>query len=147
MIIVILGPGSARSWIKKGELTMSKKSADVEKSAVVEMSADVEVPTVVEMSADVEKSQEMPKRESKKYGISAGKLPEENQKPLGLHGIIITEAITALVNEGKTSASRDEIMEKAVELGLFERKPSRQGVVPIFSWWRKPLRELGWINY
>jgi hypothetical protein len=44
-------------------------------------------------------------------------------------------------------ASRSEIMEKAVEKGLFERKPSRQGVVPIFSWWRKSLKELGWINY
>ena len=112
----------------------------------------VEMPQVVEVSADVEKSvvemsQEMPKREAKQYGISAGKLPEENQKPLGLHGIIITEAITALVNEGKTSSTRDEIMTRACELGLYERKPSRQGTVPIFSWWRKPLRELGWINY
>ena len=119
---------------------MSKKSAVVEKS-VVEKSAVVEVPTVVE------KSQEMPKRESKKYGINVGKLPENNQKPLGLHGIIITEAITALVNEGKTSSTRDEIMTRACELGLYERKPSRQGTVPIFSWWRKSLKELGWINY
>jgi hypothetical protein len=86
-------------------------------------------------------------RESKQYGISLGKLPEENQKQLGLHALIIIEAITELLNEGKNMASRSEIMEKAVEKGLFERKPSRQGVVPIFSWWRKMLKELGWINY
>jgi DNA integrity scanning protein DisA with diadenylate cyclase activity len=116
---------------------MSKKSAVVEKS-VVEMSV---VENVVE---NVEKPRE---RIAKQYGISAGKLPEENQKPLGLHALIIIEAIKDLLNEGKTSASRNEIMEKAVELGLYERKPSRQGTVPIFSWWRKPLRELGWINY
>jgi hypothetical protein len=109
-------------------------------------SAVVEVPTVVEMSV-VENAEKSRERIAKQYGISAGKLPEENQKPLGLHGIIITEAITALVSEGKNMASRAEIMEKAVELGLFERKPSRQGVVPIFSWWRKSLKELGWINY
>jgi len=89
----------------------------------------------------------MPKREAKQYGISLGKLPEANQKQLGLHASIIIEAITELLNEGKNMASRNEIMEKAVELGLYERKPSRQGVVPIFSWWRKSLKELGWINY
>jgi hypothetical protein len=129
------------------------KKVSVEKSAVVEMSADVEksavveVPTVekvpqVENAENAEKS-----RTAKQYGINAGKLPEENQKPLGLHALIIVEAIKDLLNEGKTSASRNEIMEKAVELGLYERKPSRQGTVPIFSWWRKPLKELGWINY
>jgi hypothetical protein len=123
------------------------KKVSVEKSAVVEMSADVEKSAVVEVPTVVEKSQEMPKREAKQYGISLGKLPEENQKQLGLHALIIIEAITELLNEGKNMASRSEIMEKAVEKGLFERKPSRQGVVPIFSWWRKPLRELGWINY
>ena len=123
------------------------KKVSVEKSAVVEMSADVEKSTDVEVPTVVEKSQEMPKREAKQYGISLGKLPEDNQKQLGLHALIIIEAITELLNEGKNMASRDEIMIKAVEFGLFERKPSRQGVVPIFSWWRKPLRELGWINY
>ena len=128
---------------------MSKKSAVVEKSADVEKSAVVEVPTVVEVpqvenAENAEKSRE---RIAKQYGINVGKLPENNQKPLGLHGIIITEAITALVNEGKTSSTRDEIMTRACELGLYERKPSRQGVVPIFSWWRKMLKELGWINY
>ena len=116
---------------------MSKKSV-VEMPQVVEMSA---VPQVVE---NVEKPRE---RIAKQYGISAGKLPEENQKPLGLHALIIIEAIKDLLNEGKNMASRAEIMEKAVELGLYERKPSRQGVVPIFSWWRKSLKELGWINY
>jgi hypothetical protein len=115
---------------------MSKKSE----------SAIVAVPQVVE---NVEKSQESvkPARESKRYGLGIGKLPEANQKPLGEHGVIITEAITALVNEGKTSATRDEIMERAVELGLFTKKPSRQGVIPIFAWWRKSLKELGWLNY
>jgi hypothetical protein len=130
MIIIILGPGSTRSGSRK-ESCMSKKVESVVEKSVVE------VPTVV---TEI-------KREAKQYGISAGKLPEENQKPLGLHGIIITEAITALVNEGKTSASRDVIMAKAVELGLYTKKPSKQGTTPIFSWWRKPLRELGWINY
>ena len=123
---------------------MSKKSAVVEKS-VVEVPTVVEVPQV-ENAGNVEK-QEMPKREAKQYGISLGKLPEANQKQLGLHASIIIEAITELLNEGKNMASRNEIMEKAVELGLYERKPSRQGVVPIFSWWRKSLKELGWINY
>lgn len=107
----------------------------------------VEMPQVVEVSTEPTVVTEVKVRESKQYGISAGKLPENNQKPLGLHGIIITEAITALINEGKTSASRDVIMAKACELGLYERKPSRQGTVPIFSWWRKSLKELGWINY
>jgi hypothetical protein len=136
MIIVILGPGSTRS---RKERCMKKVS--VEKSAVVEMSAVPQVETQATVVTEVKV------RESKQYGISLGKLPEENQKPLGLHGIIITEAITALVNEGKTSSTRDEIMTRACELGLYERKPSRQGVVPIFSWWRKMLKELGWINY
>lgn len=104
----------------------------------------VEKSVVENVVENVEKPRE---RIAKQYGISAGKLPEENQKPLGLHALIIIEAIKDLLNEGKTSASRDEIMEKAVELGLFERKPSRQGTVPIFSWWRKPLKELEWINY
>lgn len=113
---------------------MNKVSTVVEKVSTV--------PQVVE-----NEKQEMAKREAKQYGISLGKLPEPNQKPLGLHGVIITEAITALVNEGKTSSTRDEIMTRACELGLYERKPSRQGVVPIFSWWRKMLKELGWINY
>jgi hypothetical protein len=117
------------------------KKVSVEKSAVVEMSAVPQVETQATVVTEVKV------RESKQYGISLGKLPENNQKPLGLHGIIITEAITALVNEGKTSSTRDEIMTRACELGLYERKPSRQGVVPIFSWWRKMLKELGWINY
>lgn len=85
-------------------------------------------------------------RATRVYKLGIGKLPEANQKPLGEHAIVITEAITALINEGKETATRDEIMAKAVELGLFDRKPSRQGVIPIFSWWRKPLSGLGWLN-
>ena len=85
-------------------------------------------------------------RAARTYKISLGRLPESSQKPLGLHAIIITEAISDLVNEGKETATREEIMAKAVELGLFDRKPSKQGVVPIFSWWRKPLSSLGWLD-
>jgi hypothetical protein len=103
-----------------------------------------ELPTVQEEEPKTPKTKKP--RAARAYKLSVGKLPEANQKPLGLHAIVITEAITDLVNEGKTSATREEIMAKACELGLFDRKPSRQGVVPIFSWWQKPLSGLGWLS-
>lgn len=99
--------------------------------------------TAVEVAEKVaEKKVRLPKI----YKIAVGKLPEQNQKQLGEHAIVITEAITSLVNEGKEQANRDEIMAKAVELGLFTRKPTVQGIIPIFAWWRKNLSDLGWIK-
>lgn len=85
-------------------------------------------------------------RASKIYSLSTGILPEAAKKPLGVHAIVITEAIAVLIAEGRTSASRDEIMAKANELGLYTKKPSVQGVESIFSWWRKSLTGLGWIS-
>lgn len=103
------------------------------------------LPTVQEEEPKTPPKAKKP-RATRVYKLGIGKLPEANQKPLGEHAVVITEAITDLVNEGKETATRDEIMAKAVEKGLFDRKPSRQGVVPIFSWWRKPLSGLGWLS-
>jgi hypothetical protein len=88
-----------------------------------------------------------PVKVDKVYTITAGRLPEANQKALGLHAVIITEAITALTQAGATQATRATIMAKAVELGLFTKKPTVQKEPAIFAWWRKPLAELGWLKY
>lgn len=141
----------------------SKKSADVDSITFDENGVNQEeqiqndessaVPAAGETVVDPNDEGSVPKakkdrkpRASKVYKIAVGKMPEQNQKQLGVHAVVITEAITALVAEGKETASRDEIMAKAVELGLFTRKPSVQGVIPIFSWWRKPLSSLGWLS-
>jgi hypothetical protein len=107
----------------------------------------VEEPTLPSVQEEEPKTPKAKKpRAARTYKISLGRLPESSQKPLGLHAVVITEAIADLIAEGKETATREEIMAKAVDLGLYDRKPSRQGVVPIFSWWRKPLASLGWLD-
>lgn len=87
---------------------------------------------------------------SKTYILKIGRKPENTAEKRemiwGVHADVICEAITALVVLGKTEASRDEIMAKAVELGLYEKHKSTQGIVPIFSWWRKSLNICGWLE-
>lgn len=85
-------------------------------------------------------------RASKQYKLTIGEMPAENQKALGEHAVVITEAVSSLKDEGVDVASRDQIMERAVALGLYDKKPSVQGVVPIFSWWKKSLEHYGWLE-
>jgi hypothetical protein len=96
-------------------------------------------------------------RAAKEYVLQNGTLPEqvEGQKmPYGFrtHAYVLTEAVIALKDEGAEKATAVQIMDKAVSLGLFDPeankygKASRQPVAAIFSFWRKPLRELGWIS-
>lgn len=85
-------------------------------------------------------------RAPRSFEIAIGTLPVAPLKPLGIHAIVITEAIQSFVDDGKKTASREEIMERAKELGLYEKKPSVQGTVSIFSWWRKALQGNGWIS-
>jgi hypothetical protein len=109
--------------------------------------SNVESPELPEAGevAIPEKKERKP-RSSKNYKIALGGMPASNEKPLGVHAVVITEAITELVNEGKESASREEIMERAKANGLYDKKPSVQGLMPIFSWWRKALAGLGWLE-
>ena len=87
---------------------------------------------------------------TKTYLLKIGRKPENTAEKRemiwGPHADVIVEAIAALVNSGKVEANRDEIMAKAVELGLYEKHKSTQGVVPIFSWWRKSLNLCGWLE-
>lgn len=62
------------------------------------------------------------------------------------HTDTLAAAVVGFVEAGKEVASRDEICAKAVEMGLFETKPSNQDVGAIFSWWRKALIEAGYIT-
>lgn len=95
-----------------------------------------------------------PKKErkawSKTYIIKVGRKPEEKdgkrEVVWGEHADVICDAISNLVAAGKATATREEIMAKAVELGLYEKKKSTQGVNPIFSWWRKSLYTCNWID-
>jgi hypothetical protein len=129
--------------VESTELTKSTKMEE----AMENQNIVVEEPTLPSVQEEEPKTPKAKKpRAARTYKISLGRLPESSQKPLGLHAIVITEAISDLVNEGKTSATREEIMAKACDLGLYDRKPSKQGVVPIFSWWRKPLSSLGWLD-
>ena len=105
---------------------------------------DYTLPTVEEEEPKTPKAKKP--RAARTYKISLGRLPESSQKPLGLHAVVITEAIADLIGEGKETATREEIMAKACDLGLYDRKPSKQGTTPIFSWWRKPLSSLGWLD-
>lgn len=138
---------------------MSKKKAKAVESTELTNSTKMEeamdhVENVVEEctlpSVQEEEESKTPKTEKKRaprvYKLEIGRLPESSQKPLGLHAIVITEAIADLIGEGKETATREEIMQKACELGLYDRKPSKQGTTPIFSWWRKPLSSLGWLS-
>ena len=86
-------------------------------------------------------------KEEKIYSLTIGTMPEENKKPLGKHAEIIVHAIKDLISENINSATRAQIMEKAICLGLYEEKPSKQNTIAIFSWWRKDLKDHSWINY
>lgn len=87
---------------------------------------------------------------SKTYLLKVGRKPENTTEKRemiwGPHAEVICDAIAALVASGKVEANRDEIMAKATELGLYEKHKSTQGVVAIFSWWRKSLNLCGWLE-
>lgn len=138
---------------------MSKKKAkavestELTKSTKMEEAMDHVENVVVEepiLPAVEEEESKTPKakkpRAARVYKLGIGRLPDSNQKQLGLHAVVITEAIADLIGEGKETATREEIMQKACDLGLYDRKPSKQGTTPIFSWWRKPLSSLGWLD-
>jgi hypothetical protein len=129
---------------KAVESTNNYSMEEAMESQNVENVVDCVLPTVEE-EPKTPKAEKKP-RAARTYKISLGRLPESSQKPLGLHAVVITEAIADLIGEGKETATREEIMAKAVDLGLYDRKPSKQGTTPIFSWWRKPLSSLGWLD-
>jgi len=87
------------------------------------------------------------KRAPKVYTITASQLPERNeaQKAHHPHLQTVAEAISSLVYEGISQATSGDIMQRAVELNLYGRRESTQNTLKIFSWWRKPLREAGFI--
>jgi hypothetical protein len=129
--------------VESTELTKSTKMEE----AMENQNIVVEEPTLPSVQEEEPKTPKAKKpRAARIYKLGIGRLPEASQKPLGLHAVVITEAIADLIGEGKETATREEIMAKACDLGLYDRKPSRQGVVPIFSWWRKPLSSLGWLD-
>lgn len=130
--------------VKSTELTKSEEAMESQNEIAEVVQENYTLPAVEE-EPKTPKAEKKP-RSPRVYKLEIGRLPEASQKPLGLHAIVITEAISDLISEGKETATREEIMAKAVELGLFDRKPSKQGVVPIFSWWRKPLSSLGWLD-
>lgn len=141
---------SRKKVTKATEATKTLKSTKMEEAMNQNEIAEVvqeepTLPTVEEEEPKTPKAEKKP-RAPRIFKLGIGRLPDNNQKPLGLHAVVITEAIEALIDEGRETATRDEIMAKAVELGLFDRKPSKQGVVPIFSWWRKILSSLGWLS-
>ena len=142
---------SRKKVTKAVESTKTKTTNKMEETAMENQNEIAEVvqeepvlPAVEEEESKTPKAKKP--RAARTYKISLGRLPESSQKPLGLHAVVITEAITALIDEGKETATREEIMQKACDLGLYDRKPSKQGVIPIFSWWRKPLSSLGWLD-
>lgn len=118
--------------------------------------AEDEVKKVMEAVAEEKKpaakKKSGPRKQwSKTYKLLSGKTPVKSEDGKleviwGDHADVITEAIMDLKSAGKEVATRDEIMNKAVELGLYERRKSTQGIAPIFSWWRKSLFTMGWID-
>lgn len=89
-------------------------------------------------------------RSAKTFNLYIGTDPIPGQKPLGVasatHGIVLIEAVKDLIAEGKDIATRDEIMARALELGIREKKPTKSTDEGIFSWWRKPLVDAGWLK-
>lgn len=90
------------------------------------------------------------KREVKSYNLSLGSLPGKNEEgkvevPFNYHSLILGKAINSLVEEGKKVATREEITDKAKELGLY-KKESKSSPSYIFSWWLKSLKALGYIT-
>jgi hypothetical protein len=122
---------------------MAKKNKAVNAVEPIDQLSN-DLPPVEGDAVATEKKPRAP-RAGKNFQLATGTLPANNEKPLGQHAVTITEAIDALISEGTTTASREVIMEKAVALGLYEKKPSVQPVGAIFSWWRKMLAGHGWI--
>jgi hypothetical protein len=122
---------------------MAKKNKAVDAVEPIDQLSN-DLPPVEGDAVATEKKPRAP-RAGKTFELAVGTLPANNEKPLGQHAVTITEAIETLISEGTTTASREVIMEKAVALGLYEKKPSVQPVGAIFSWWRKLLAGHGWI--
>ena len=138
---------SRKKVTKATESTKTKTTNKMEETAMENQNVVVEEPVLPAVEEEEPKTPKAKKpRAARIYKLGIGKLPEASQKPLGLHAVVITEAIADLIGEGKETATREEIMAKAVDLGLYDRKPSKQGTTPIFSWWRKPLSSLGWLD-
>ncbi len=85
----------------------------------------------------------------KSFGLANGSTPvaAEGQKVLwNEHAIVFAEAIVALIGEGKSVASRDELVKKAEELKILERKKTNQDVGQLFSFWRQKLVDAGYLT-
>jgi hypothetical protein len=88
------------------------------------------------------------KRVKKEYLLMKGTFPKETSKanPFNTHTSIIASAILHLMEgEGKEKATKEEIMERALVLGLYEAKPSKSSPSYIFSWWFPSLKANGFI--
>jgi hypothetical protein len=87
-------------------------------------------------------------RVKKEYLLLEGKAPKEVNKanPFNPHAYIISEAIKSLIKEGIEKTTKDNIMERAVDLGLYSAKPSKSSPSYIFSWWFSSLKNYGFIS-
>lgn len=136
---------------KERRKNMSKKIENQEVSEVSEVS-EVELlkKQIEELKAMIQNQNQSVQttREKKVYGLAIGKRLESSQKSANhIHLNTIMDSIINLIEHGITSATSDQIMINASELGLFEKKPSTQGIGPIFAWWRKILKDQGFISY
>lgn len=84
------------------------------------------------------------------YKLLKGNFPNPTEigkaNPFNPHAFIIGKAILSLIEEGKDNATKDEIMEKAISLGLYEIKPSKSDASYLFSWWLSSLKANGFIG-
>ena len=83
---------------------------------------------------------------AKRYTLTKGKSVDDQPSPM--HAVVFTEAIAALLGKKKSvEVERQEILDKAMELKLFERKPSKNpDPSKAFAWWCKVLKEYGWLT-
>jgi hypothetical protein len=128
----------------------AKVQADLAAAAEAEKKAKEEAKEKAKAERAANRVPGQRKTWTKTYLLKIGRKPENTTEKRemiwGPHAEVICDAISSLVNGGKTEATRDEIMAKAVELGLYEKHKSTQGVIPIFSWWRKSLNLCGWLE-
>jgi hypothetical protein len=86
----------------------------------------------------------------KVYNLLKGNFPNPSEiskaNPFNPHAFIIGKAILTLIEEGKEKATKEDIMGKAVSLGLYEIKPSKSDPSYIFSWWLTSLKANGFIS-
>lgn len=122
-------------------------------AAAIQAAKDIEATQLAEAKAAKAKEpkERQPRKAwSKTYLLKIGTIPVIKDGKVevlwGDHAKVITEAIEKMVGAGKTEATREEIMAEAVAVGLYERRKSTQGVAPIFSWWRKSLFTMGWLD-